>query len=143
MLHGRMLFSVAFYLDFMLFQRLENMFWVIFDSLAFSEGSAIHDLRFFSFILGPFGILAPESSFNVNWLPLAAPWPTSVLKLSRCRDRSAITFPFATGKHAVLALFSFMKGSGKALFFGQNLLRKSSVLSFVCPFSTVGDTGNG
>ena len=42
-------------------------------------------------------------------------------------------------KHAVLALFSFFKGSGKALFLGQNLLRKSSVLLFVFHFSTVGD----
>ena len=74
------------------------MFSVIFDYLAFSEGSALYDLRVFSFILGPFGILAPESSFNVNWPPLAAPWPTSVLKLSRCRGRSAIAFPFATGQ---------------------------------------------
>ena len=45
------------------------MFWVIFDSLDFSEGAALYDLRLFSFILGPFGILAPESSFNVNWPP--------------------------------------------------------------------------
>ena len=44
------------------------------------------------------------------------------------------------GKNTVLALFSFLKGSGKALIFGQNLLRKSSVLLFVSPFSTVRDT---
>ena len=80
----------------MVFRRLENIFLVIFDSLAFSQGSALYDLRVF-FYLGPFKILAPESSFNVNWPPLAAPWPTSVLKLSRCCGRSAIAFPFATG----------------------------------------------
>ena len=34
-------FLVEFYLDLMLFQRLENMFFGIFDSLAFSEGSAL------------------------------------------------------------------------------------------------------
>ena len=46
-------------------------------------------------------------------------------------------------KHVVLALFSFLKGSGKALFFGQNVLRKGSVLLFVSSFSTVGDSAAG
>ena len=65
--------------------------------MAFSEGSALYDSRFFSFILGPFGILASESSFNVNWPPGAAPRPTSVLKLSHTRGRSAIASPHCSG----------------------------------------------
>ena len=79
------------------------MFFAIFDSLAFSEGSALNDLRVFSFILGPFGTLASESSFNVNWPAGAAPGPTSVLKLSRRRGRSAFAFPFATDHGIVLS----------------------------------------
>ena len=82
MFHGRMLFAVAFYLDLMLFRRLEFCFFVLSDSWAFSEGSGLSDLRFFSFILGPFGILASESSFNVNWPPGAATGPTFFVKLS-------------------------------------------------------------
>ena len=78
MFHGRMLFAVAFYLDLMLFRRLE---FFLSDSWAFSEGSGLSDLRCFSFILGPFGILASESSFNVNWPPGAATGPTFFVKL--------------------------------------------------------------
>ena len=63
--------------------------------MAFSESSAFYNSRIFSFILGHFGILASESSFNVNWPPGAAPGPISVLKLSHTRGRSAS--PFGTG----------------------------------------------
>ena len=37
-------------------------FFVLFGSRASSEGSGLSDLTYFSFILGPFGILASESS---------------------------------------------------------------------------------
>ena len=45
------------------------LFFVLSDSWAFSEGSGLSDFRFVSFNLGPFWLLASESSFNVNWPP--------------------------------------------------------------------------
>ena len=40
--------------------------------------------------------MASESSFNVNWPPGAASWPTFVVKLSRSRVASPIAWPFST-----------------------------------------------
>ena len=56
-------------------------------------------MRFCSCNLGPFGILVSESSSNVNWPAIPAPGSTFVVKLFRCRGRSAIAWPFYTGYH--------------------------------------------
>ena len=46
-----------------------KIFFVLFCSWAFSEGSDLSDLGLSSLILAPFGILASKSSFNVIWPP--------------------------------------------------------------------------